>query len=144
MSARDVTIRYQPDGTAPGRAGRWVAEGEDGRVRLASESLEDALRGILSTLSAEGAGPVGITVRLDRGLAMDPAVCGGLVRFEETELTLARLLRTLAQEGSLQAVVEHYPILSAEDAAAAVEFAALVLEGIRVPPPGSEAPHGGE
>lgn len=142
-AAYTVRITYQPAGAGREQAGQWVADCADcadcaeGGARVAGGSLEEALRGMASILAESAGGPVELAARIEPGLAMDPGVCGGRVRVEETELTIERLLRTLAQEGSLTAVSEHYPILAEEDVAAAIEFAARVLGSIRVPPAGA-------
>lgn len=139
MAAYTVMVEYEPGGAGSNQAGRWVAGCAEKPARVTGGSLEETLRGMAAALAADGE-PAELAVRMEPGLAMDAGVCGGRIRFEGTELTVERLLRTLAQEGSLAAVCEHYPILAEADVAAAIEFAARALGGIRVPPAGPADP----
>lgn len=127
-------IRFVPPAPAAGTAGRWVATCAEAAAEADGTTLEEALRRLEATLAQRGGEPPALRIRSEPGLVMDHENGGGALRFPDSTLTLERMLHTLAAEGSLAAVTEHYPILSEEEAAAAVEFAARIVGSIRLRP----------
>lgn len=136
-----ATFAFRPAEAGAGVLGRWVATcPEAGGLEVTGTTFEEALRALRAALGCQGGDQgraeagTALRVRVPPGLAADPDVCGGRLRLEGTEITLALLLETLASEGSFAGVREHFPILGDEDLAGSLRFAARALGGLSVRP----------
>ena len=69
---------------------------------------------------------------MTRKIVSDPAIMMGKPTFEGTRITVEVVLRHLGQGMSIEAVLENYPALEAEDIHAALSYAAEYLAHERV------------
>ncbi|WP_125774290.1 DUF433 domain-containing protein [Antribacter gilvus] len=67
-------------------------------------------------------------------IAMDPSVAHGRPRIRGTRVTVQVILELLAAGETYEELLQEYDELSREDLVAALEYAASVVGGLRVPP----------
>lgn len=69
-------------------------------------------------------------------IVRDKGICGGEPVFKGTRVTLRTVLASLADGDSVEKILADFPSLKAEDAHAAIAFAAASAEE-DLPPPGA-------
>lgn len=119
---------------APGSpAGRWVAESQEIQgVGTEGATLEAALEGLRDAVATRTGHTPALSLSLPGPFAMEPGTVAGQIRFQGSTLTLAWILRALAEAGSVDAFLEDHPIVRGADLAAALRLAADLAEGPRV------------
>ncbi len=126
-------IDYHPP-RAGEAAGLWQAAcpGLPG-VRCQAATFEAVLRKLATAVAGCGHDPSRLRLEVGGLLAMDPATAAGQVHIRDTGISIPHLLRTMAEAGSLEGVLEHFPIIGRAEATAALRFAAAVLDNVRLP-----------
>lgn len=61
-------------------------------------------------------------------IAYDPEICGGRPRIKGTRVRVSDIVNALAEGASVEEILEDYPYLSAEDIAAALNYAAKAVD----------------
>lgn len=127
-------VDYHPPG-GPGTSGFWQATCPSlpGFVCRTS-TFQQAVRELAKAAAAAGVDPARLQLRVGGLLAMNARTASGQVHIAGTGISLPHLLRTMAEEGSLAGVLEHFPVIGRAEAAAALYFAAAVLDNLRWPP----------